>query len=311
VVDNILYISVSANDSHNAFERSWEDLTYHFELPAVDSVREMCSHSTLCWAEWEQCTDLAAEDLADWEWRRAAREQREASALKSGRPKISSGNAPTRWAPSSSQLGPLKKLCVLRASDMADEGTLRIMERAVPWTHLCFRDGVSEVSLTFVKDLMRRKDKRATRGSVADKFFGGRYRSSGTAILRLSPESYAARAANPFAFGAERMRGGVRRQRHVPTSRAPSGLSRTLWCAWPTVRVTLRATSCGKQRGGALMKLSSSWPPQAKARQPLSPVDDDDAILYAPPETSRGVRGDTYGWIPDTCCGVYHIEGGD
>jgi hypothetical protein len=58
------------------------------------------------------------------------------------------------------------------------------------------------------------------------------------------------------------------------------------------------------------MKLSSSWPPQAKARQPLSPVDDDDAILYAPPETSRGVRGDTYGWIPDTCCGVYHIEGG-
>jgi hypothetical protein len=42
---------------------------------------------------------------------------------------------------------------------------------------------------------------------------------------------------------------------------------------------------------------------------PLSPVDDEDVILYAPPETSRGVRGDTYDWVPDMC-GVYHTEGG-
>jgi hypothetical protein len=61
------------------------------------------------------------------------------------------------------------------------------MERAVLWSLLRFRDGVTEISMTFVKDLMRRKDKRATLGSVADNYFGGRYRSSGTLVVRLSP----------------------------------------------------------------------------------------------------------------------------
>jgi serine/threonine protein kinase/serine/threonine protein phosphatase PrpC len=62
VVDNFLYISGSADASNNAFERSWEDLTYHLNPEEVDRAIAACQ------VEWDLCTGgLGMGAVTDWQ----------------------------------------------------------------------------------------------------------------------------------------------------------------------------------------------------------------------------------------------------
>ncbi|EGZ24237.1 hypothetical protein PHYSODRAFT_325376 [Phytophthora sojae] len=217
-------------------------------------------------------------------------------------------------------------------STRVTQAELRTLERAFKDLH--FDCNVTWVSLSEAYSITRISDNRVTLASVLDEFFGGIYRAHGTDVKRVSDERFAEYEGRPFSVCFADLLEVVCENEDTRAA-YNTQVSNVTWepqSAKPRrdafVRLHMCYTNtCGRRPQYALEKIwahvlqcDSAVKSAIEVYKPgmsdplevvyLTPVDDDDPIIYPPPERSQGLFSDDYDWIPDGICGMYLIDGG-
>ncbi|EGZ28610.1 hypothetical protein PHYSODRAFT_322258 [Phytophthora sojae] len=219
-------------------------------------------------------------------------------------------------------------------STRVTQAELRTLERAFKVNDLRFDCNVTWVSLSAVYSIIRISDNRVTLASVLDEFFGGIYRTHGTDVKRVSDERFAEYEGRPFSVCFADLLEVVCENEDTRAA-YNTQVSNVTWepqSAKPRrdafVRLHMCYTNkCGRRPQYALEKIWAhvlqcdlAVKSAIEVYKPgmsdplevvyLTPVDDDDPIIYPPPERSQGLFSDDYDWIPDGICEMYLIDGG-